>query len=173
MPTKLSLKEALARQASSKAGDRGSSGFPAHRILLEATDLSRPVELAKTLVRYGLSLKRAHGAIDRLASGERVAVEVKVDDVEQMISGLTSFGLNCSVARIGAVDVKQIRERQQLSQTEFSLLYGLDERTLQNWEQHRNEPDAPARILLKLIETHPELVVDAVYDQMKTGGDPA
>ncbi|MGJ5177195.1 helix-turn-helix domain-containing protein [Bradyrhizobium oligotrophicum] len=127
--------------------------------------MTRPVELAKALVGFGLSLKRAHSVVDRLASGQLVAIEIAGDDIDQTIGTLGSFGLDTSIADIGKIDVKQIRERQKLSQTEFALLYGFDERTLQNWEQHRNEPDAPARVLLKIVEIDPELVVRAVFDR--------
>ena len=170
MPIKLSLKEALGRQASARAEPRGPSVSPTHKLLLEARRLARPVELAKTLVRLGLSLKRAHSVVDRLASGDLVAIGVSTDDIDQTISSLRSLGLESSVADLGHVDVKLIREQQKLSQTEFALLYGFDERTLQNWEQHRNEPDTPARVLLKIIATDPEVVVRAVYDQRHPHG---
>ncbi|WP_316189464.1 MULTISPECIES: helix-turn-helix domain-containing protein [unclassified Bradyrhizobium] len=170
MPIKLSLKEALGRQAAAKAEPPGPSASPTHRLLLEARRLARPVELAKALIRLGLSLKRAHSVVDRLASGDLAAIGVSTDDIDRTISTLRSLGLESSVADLGHVDVKQIREQQKLSQTEFALLYGFDERTLQNWEQHRNEPDRPARVLLKIIETDPEVVVRAVYDQRHPHG---
>ena len=45
-----------------------------------------------------------------------------------------------------------------LSQAEFAIRFGLELDTLQNWEQGRNQPDPAARLLLKVIELHPEVV---------------
>jgi putative transcriptional regulator len=39
-----------------------------------------------------------------------------------------------------ALDVKQIRERYDLSQSEFAALLGVSIKTLPNWEQGRRSP---------------------------------
>jgi len=62
------------------------------------------------------------------------------------------------------VDIKRIRESQNLSQPEFAILYGLELDTLRNWEQGRNVPDRPTRVLLKLIERSPDAVLEALTD---------
>ncbi len=172
MPIKLSLKEALDRQASAKAESPKSSASPTHRLLLKADDLDRPVGLVKALIGLGLTLKRAHSVVDKLTSGETVAVEVATNDVQSATALLGKFGLSGHVAQIGSVDPKRIREKQKLSQSEFAVLYGLDERTLQNWEQHRNEPDTPARVLLTLIEKNPKLVVHTLYENAERTAAP-
>ena len=59
-------------------------------------------------------------------------------------------------------DVKQIRERYQLSQTEFAALLGINVKTLQNWEQGRRTPRGAARVLLQVADKHPEAVWDVV-----------
>ena len=59
-------------------------------------------------------------------------------------------------------DVKHIRERYQLSQSEFATLLGISVRTLQNWEQGRRTPRGAARILLQVADKHPEAVWDVV-----------
>ena len=59
-------------------------------------------------------------------------------------------------------DVKQIRERYQLSQTEFAALLGISVKTLQNWEQGRRTPHGAARVLLQVADKHPEAVWDVV-----------
>jgi putative transcriptional regulator len=53
-------------------------------------------------------------------------------------------------------DAKRIRERLDLSQTEFSMLLGVSLRTLQEWEQSRREPRGPAQALLRVADRHPE-----------------
>lgn len=60
------------------------------------------------------------------------------------------------------VDVAAIRKGQKLSQARFAARYGFDVRALQEWEQGRRQPDRAARILLKVIEKHPEAVEDAL-----------
>lgn len=53
-------------------------------------------------------------------------------------------------------DVKAIRERTGLSQTQFAHLIGVKPKTLQNWEQKRVRPAGPARALLKIVESNPQ-----------------
>lgn len=52
-------------------------------------------------------------------------------------------------------DVKAIRERTGLSQSQFAYLIGVKPKTLQNWEQKRVRPAGPARALLKIVEANP------------------
>ncbi len=59
-------------------------------------------------------------------------------------------------------NVKQIRKRYQLSQTEFAALMGISVKTLQNWEQGRRNPRGAARVLLQVAAKHPEAVWDVV-----------
>jgi putative transcriptional regulator len=57
-----------------------------------------------------------------------------------------------------SVDVASIRHRLRLSQAAFAHRFGFSVRAVQDWEQHRRTPQGSARILLKVIETHPEAV---------------
>ena len=59
-------------------------------------------------------------------------------------------------------DVKQIRERYALSQSEFAALLGVSIKTLQNWEQGRRTPHGAARVLLQVAAKHPQAVWDVV-----------
>lgn len=56
------------------------------------------------------------------------------------------------------VDVRAIRLRLGLSQTEFAARYGFTVNAVRNWEQGRRRPVGPARMLLKVIEREPEAV---------------
>ena len=51
-----------------------------------------------------------------------------------------------------------IRRALGLTQEEFAARYQIPLGTLRDWEQHRSEPDQPARTYLKLIATDPEAV---------------
>lgn len=55
-------------------------------------------------------------------------------------------------------DVKRIRERYALSQSEFAALLGVSIKTLQNWEQGRRTPHGSARVLLQVAAHHPQAV---------------
>ena len=63
-------------------------------------------------------------------------------------------------------DVKRIRARYKLSQSEFAALLGISVATLQNWEQGRRSPEGPARVLLQVATKHP----DAVWDVVRPAG---
>jgi len=58
-------------------------------------------------------------------------------------------------------DVKLLRERYGLSQPKFAALMGISVATLRNWEQGRRRPEGSARVLLRVVEKHPEAVLDA------------
>src|ERR1035437_7728018 len=64
---------------------------------------------------------------------------------------------------IAASDVREIRERTSLSQSEFAHLIGVSVKTLQNWEQDRRRPTGPAAALLSIIEHDPVLAVKAIH----------
>jgi putative transcriptional regulator len=59
-------------------------------------------------------------------------------------------------------EVRAIRRRSGLSQAAFAARYGLNLRTLQDWEQGRTQPDAPARTFLLVIDREPRAVERAL-----------
>jgi len=64
---------------------------------------------------------------------------------------------------LGRIDVKGLRQRIGLTQSEFSEMIGVSIRTLQNWEQGRREPEGPAKALLRVVEREPEAVLSALH----------
>ena len=52
--------------------------------------------------------------------------------------------------------------REKLSQSEFAARFGFSPVVVRNWEQGRNRPAGAARILITVIERHPEAVEDAL-----------
>ncbi len=62
------------------------------------------------------------------------------------------------VIEIPLVDVKAIRRRLGMSQSEFARMIGVSVATLQNWEQGRRRPEGPARALLKVAAENPKAV---------------
>jgi putative transcriptional regulator len=59
-------------------------------------------------------------------------------------------------------DIKNIRRKLGVSQTEFALMIGVSVATLRNWEQGRRTPEGPARALLKVAAESPEVVAKAL-----------
>ncbi len=64
--------------------------------------------------------------------------------------------------RFDVPDVRAIRRRLNLSQSSFARRFGLNIRTLQEWEQGRKLPDQYARILLRVIAKSPTAVDKAL-----------
>ncbi len=67
-----------------------------------------------------------------------------------------------TLAHVPEVDVRKVRTKMGLSQSEFATKFGLPPATLRNWEQGRSRPDAPTRVLLAVIAKHPEAVEDVL-----------
>lgn len=158
---KSSLREVLERPEGVKVKRPVRSGFPVEYVL-HIVDVDRPVSLARLLMSYGHSLRTAHTLLNRLAKGETVAVKLWVSDSRAALSAFAELGVAASIIRRPEVEVRAVRERTGLSQAEFATRFGFELDTVQNWEQGRNAPDGPTRTLLKVIETHPEVVDEAL-----------
>jgi len=59
-------------------------------------------------------------------------------------------------------DIKTVRRKLSLSQSEFALMIGVSLSTLQKWEQGRRRPEGPAKALLKVAASNPKAVVGAL-----------
>ncbi|MES2831586.1 MAG: NadS family protein [Pseudomonadota bacterium] len=64
---------------------------------------------------------------------------------------------------ITPADVKAVREKIGLSQSEFAKLMRVSIKTLQNWEQHRRNPTGPAAALLKIVLTEPDVALKILH----------
>ena len=60
------------------------------------------------------------------------------------------------------VDVRKLRARMKLSQTQFAAKFGFSLDSIQNWEQGHRQPEGPARILLAVIARNPKAVEEAL-----------
>ena len=60
------------------------------------------------------------------------------------------------------VDVRKLRARMKLSQTQFAAKFGFSLDSIQNWEQGHRQPEGPARILLAVIAKNPNAVEEAL-----------
>ena len=66
------------------------------------------------------------------------------------------------VFKFRPVDVKRIRNKLGVSQSQFAMMIGVSKSTLQNWEQGRREPEGPAKALLRIAEKQPKAVIEAL-----------
>jgi putative transcriptional regulator len=67
-----------------------------------------------------------------------------------------------AVARAIDPAVRDLRQRAQLTQTEFAARLGVPVDTIRNWEQGKRMPRGPARALLAVIAHAPETVFAAL-----------
>jgi DNA-binding transcriptional regulator YiaG len=126
-------------------------------VLLEAASLRRPVEVARVLKRHGLTLRKAHGALNKLAEGRTAIAAIPAEAYAQLGADLLALGVTARRVTRPEVDPKQVREASGLSQADFARLFGLELDTLQNWEQGRNKPDNLAQIYLSIVQNFPEI----------------
>jgi putative transcriptional regulator len=59
-------------------------------------------------------------------------------------------------------DVRAIREKLHMSQSEFARAYRIPLATLKGWEQGRRQPDAPAAAYLQVIARKPKEAREAL-----------
>jgi putative transcriptional regulator len=64
-------------------------------------------------------------------------------------------------------DVRKIRKKAGLSQSQFARMIHVSPKTLQNWEQKRRQPNGPAIALLKVVDSDPEFVLRALHAQRR------
>jgi putative transcriptional regulator len=62
------------------------------------------------------------------------------------------------------LDIKSIRKKLNVSQSQFAFMIGVSVNTLQNWEQGRREPGGPAKALLKVASKNPNAVMKALQN---------
>jgi len=102
---------------------------------------------------------KASGEKKQPTVGERI-----MEGLEQAVawSRGEEVPVQVSLVRIPDVDVRKLRQRMGLSQTQFATKFGFPPATLRNWEQGRVRPDAPTRVLLAVIAKHPESIEDVL-----------
>ncbi len=95
----------------------------------------------------------------KLTAGQRIIASVK--GAIESSQGIEN-GARLTTVHVPRIDLRSVRRKLNLSQSEFAQRFGLPTATVQNWEQGRTKPDAPSRLLLAVIARHPEAVEDAL-----------
>lgn len=131
------------------------------------------MDVVRLLTRHGLSLRKAHETLERLAEGKIVPVELpSVSDRPALLRDLVGLGVHTFIRpEPKPVDIPRLRTKLGLTQREFALRYFVDVGTLRNWEQDRSPQDMQTRLYLSIIERHPE-VVDEVIEELAASTSP-
>lgn len=66
------------------------------------------------------------------------------------------------VHRFRAMDVKAIRHKVGMSQSEFAAAFGISLGTLRHWERGDRQPHGTARVLLTVVARQPRAVLSAL-----------
>ncbi|MDM8544947.1 NadS family protein [Candidatus Venteria ishoeyi] len=66
------------------------------------------------------------------------------------------------VHEFSSVDVKNIRTKMDMSQTEFASAFGISVSTLRHWERGDRVPHGPALVLLNVVDREPQAVLKAL-----------
>jgi len=61
------------------------------------------------------------------------------------------------------VDLIPFSRTARRSVPAFGALIGISPRTLQNWEQGHRRPEGTARPLIRVAESHPQAVLEALH----------
>ena len=116
----------------------------------------------------GARLPEAHSAITRLAASDWATCPVSADaDLVALGAALAPLDVEVRRHRASpnpASEVAELRARQDLSQAEYAALLNVDVRTLQNWEQGRNQPDSATLNLMRAFDHAPGTVEEAISE---------
>lgn len=86
---------------------------------------------------------KADGRIVELRDGQEFPLALQIDGSERQDA---------------VPEVRDLRRRARLTQTEFAARLGVPVETIRNWEQGKRVPRGPARALLAVIAHAPETV---------------
>ena len=84
---------------------------------------------------------------------------------EEIKEGLEAIRDNADALKrhdLSAPDIRAIRMKFQLSQSQMATFLGVKTKTLQNWEQGVRNPTASAQTLLRVLEQEPDAVMRAL-----------
>jgi putative transcriptional regulator len=71
-------------------------------------------------------------------------------------------GARVTYVLVPETNVRKLRAKLKLSQTQFAAKFGFTLDSVQNWEQGHRKPDGPARTLLAVIAKNPAAVEEAL-----------
>jgi putative transcriptional regulator len=96
----------------------------------------------------------------RKAKRKPAGRQAKVDLGAELLTSVREMkaGVRARAHRPEISAIAHARLVSGLSQSAFAALLGVSVRTLQDWEQGRREPSGAAKTLIRVAETHPEVL---------------
>ena len=104
----------------------------------------------------------------RLKADGRI-VELRDGDEFPLAPMMPVAPLLAAALRATSPEVRHLRQRAQLTQTEFAARLGVPVETIRNWEQGKRMPRGPARALLAVIAHAPDMVFAALAPSAAAG----
>ena len=83
-----------------------------------------------------------------------------VQEMDEIVQGKKAAA---RVTKFLEPEANIIREKIRLNQNQFAMLIDVSKRTLENWEQGRQHPTGPAKVLLRILDVDPEHAVRALH----------
>ncbi len=71
---------------------------------------------------------------------------------------LNSLGVNIPDIHLSTIQIKEIREQMNLSQTVFAKLLNVSPSSIRQWEQGKRQPTGATQVLLELLKKKPNLL---------------
>lgn len=71
---------------------------------------------------------------------------------------LNSLGVNIPDVHLSTIQIKEIREQMNLSQTVFAKLLNVSPSSIRQWEQGKRQPTGATQVLLELLKKTPHLL---------------
>lgn len=96
----------------------------------------------------------------RKAKLKPIGRQPKVDVGTELLTSVREMkaGIRARAHHPVISEIAHARLVSGLSQTAFAALLGVSVRTLQDWEQGRREPSGAAKTLIRVAESHPEVL---------------
>lgn len=79
-----------------------------------------------------------------------------LESVKQMKAGEAARTTIVAVS-----DIVRARNNVNMSQSDFATLIGVSVRTLQAWEQGKRNPSGAAKMLIRVAEKYPQVLLEA------------
>ncbi len=71
---------------------------------------------------------------------------------------LNSLGVNIPDVQLSTIQIKEIREQMNISQTVFAKLLNVSPSSIRQWEQGKRHPTGATQVLLELLKKTPHLL---------------
>lgn len=168
--TNAELKEVFERLGPVQDVDRNRSGSKESLVLRPDGAISAINAIAATraLAQRGLTLLKAKRAVEAVLSGDEVILVLpKVEARETLVADLAAAGVYPEFLRkrlqikskaLSKKWVRKVRAVAGLTQEQFAVVYGVDLKTLQKYEQGDSIPASSVLSYLQMIEADPEAV---------------